>query len=147
MQQLKTNVEEYFGAAQLAEQSDITFLRFTPTLFTDGTGLVYMEICLIEYSEEITIAQVYSTLLEKPEAELAKLEEHLEEWNFNALAGSYGIYRKQGQLYHKQNVALLNDAMVGDQAEFLFAGVCAAMDEMARRLPEAIALTGGQNDG
>ncbi len=146
MTRLKEYVEEYFGEAQLAEESDITFLRFTPALFTDNTGLVYMEVCLIGYSEEITIAQVYSTLLAGPEEALAQLRPHLEEWNFRSLTGSYGIYEGQGQLYHKQNIALLNDIAVDDQADFLFAGICAAMDEMARRLPEAVALVGGQAD-
>lgn len=147
LNRLREYIEEYFGKSQLMEQADITFLRFTPTLYTDNTGMVLMEVCLIGYSEEITIAQVYTTMLARPEAALEKLRPQLEEWNFRSLTGSYGIYEKQGQLYHKQNIALPTGAMVGDQVEFLFTGICAAMEEMARRLPEAIALTDGQADG
>lgn len=146
MTRLRKYIEEYFGETELTEESDITFLRFAPALFTDNTGLVYMEVCLISYSEEITIAQVYSTLLAGPEEAMAKLRPHLDEWSFRSLTGSYGIYEKQGQLYHKQNIALPTAATADDQVEFLFTGICAAMEEMARRLPEAIALASGQAD-
>jgi len=134
-------IQEHLGETELAEQEDITFLRLTPALFTDGTGQVYMEICLLDYSQEVMVAQVYSTMLLKPGPGIAALREKLGEWNLKSLAGAYGIYEAQGQLYHKQSIALINDAAVDDQVDFLFAGICAVMDEMARRLPEAIALS------
>jgi len=138
---LRQSLEDHFGETELADQEDATFLRLTPALFTDGTGLVYMEICLLDYTEEVMVAQVYSTMRPKPGLALAALREKLGEWNLKSLAGAYGIYEAQGQLYHKQSIALINDAAVDDQVDFLFAGICAVMDEMARRLPEAIALS------
>ena len=143
---LQQYLEEHFGKTEQVEQEDMTFLRLTPALFTDGTGLVYMEICLLDYSEEIMVAQVYSTLLPNPGSGLALLRKQLGEWNLHSLVGSYGIYEQQGQLYHKHNIALINDAAADDQADFLFAGICAAMDEMARRLPEAINLTSQKSE-
>ncbi|MCC8121758.1 MAG: hypothetical protein LIO42_07240, partial [Oscillospiraceae bacterium] len=106
----------------------------------------YMEICLLDYSDEVTIAQVYTTLLMEPGPGLAAVRERLEEWNLHSYAGAYGIYEKQGQLYHKQNISVLNDLAVEDRADLLFAGICVAMDEMARRLPEALAVNGGEEN-
>lgn len=138
MTMLREWLEEYLGETTLEEGEEISFLRIVPPLFENGEGRVYMEICLIDYSEEVMIAQVYSTMLPKPGPGMDALREKLGQWNLESLAGSYGIYEKLGQLYHKQMVALINEAAADDQTETLFTGICMAMDEMARRLPEAV---------
>ena len=134
---------EHWEDAEIVERGDILTLRMMPQLYTDGTGTVLMEVCLLEYSEEVSVAQIYTTMIPEPESGLAALREKLPEWNFSSLAGAYGIYEKQGQLYHKQNVAMLNEITVDDQVDIVFTGLCTAMDEMARRLPEALAVSAG----
>ncbi len=141
---LQEYLEDYLGETELAEVEDMTFLRVAPALFEDELGQVLMEICLIDYSEDVTVAQIYTTILSEIESGTEELRECLPEWNFNSIAGSYGIYEKLGHLYHKQNIALNNDAAADDQAEFLFTGLCMAMDEMARRYPEIITITSGK---
>ena len=141
---LQAYAEEHLGETELAEQEDTVFLRLAPALFTDGTGQVLMEVCLVDYGEEITVAQIYTTVLPQLGSGAEALRACLPEWNFTSMAGSYGIYEKEGHLYHKQNIALINDAAADDQADFLFTGLCLAMDEMARRYPEAVAMTDGQ---
>ncbi len=60
--------------------------------------------------------------------------------NFNSLTGAYGIYEKEGQLYHKQNIAVVNNVAIDDKVDFIFSGICIAMDEMARRFADAVAV-------
>lgn len=140
-------LEAHIGPAEWVEQGDMTFLRLRPALFTDGSGQVLMEICLYDYGTDITVAQVYSTLLPTPGSGLDELRRHLPDWNFRSIAGSYGIYEKLGQLYHKQNIALIPQAMADDQADVLFTGICLAMDEMARRIGEAEQLSAQADAG
>ncbi|MCC8157048.1 MAG: hypothetical protein LUC21_07765 [Oscillospiraceae bacterium] len=147
MNLLREALEECFGTVEAAEQSEITFLRLMPALFEDETGQVYMEICFLDYSEEVTIAQVYTTLLMEPGPGLAAIREKLGEWNLHSFSGAYGIYEEQGQLYHKQNISFINEAAVDDQVDLLFAGICVALDEMTRRLPEAVAMNEGKDNG
>ena len=139
---LKEWLEDYFGETVLLEQNDITILRFMPALFLDGSAEVIVEVCLYQYNEELTVAQVYSTMLTDTSRGLEELRAQIPEWNFHSVTGSYGIYEKMGHLYHKHNIALINDGYVEDQAEMVFAGICLAMDEMAGRINEAAALCG-----
>ena len=139
---LQAYLEEHFGKTELVEMEDTAFLRFAPALFTDGSGQVLMEVCLVTYSDEITVAQIYSTVLTDLGEKTEDLRAALPAWNFTSIAGAYGIYEEQGHLYHKQNIALINDAAADDQADFLFTGLCLAMDEMARCYPDAVAIVG-----
>lgn len=137
---LKEWFEDSFGETVRFEHDGITFLRFAPALFTDGSAEVVVEVCLSGYGEELTVAQVYTTMLTDTSKGLEALRTQIPEWNFYSFTGSYGIYEKMGHLYHKHNIALINDSHVDDQAEMVFAGVCLAMDEMARRINDAAAL-------
>ena len=138
---------EQWKEAEVVEEGDLLILRMLPRLHDDGTGAVLMEVCLLEYSEEISVAQIYTTIIPEPKPGLTALREKLPRWNFASLAGAYGIYEEQGQLYHKQNVAVLRELGVDDQVEAVLTGIFAAMDEMARRLPEALAVSAGSDDG
>lgn len=143
---LREWVVEHWKDAEIVEQEDLLSLRLMPALYTNGAGMVLMEICLLEYSEEISVAQIYSTMIPQPEPGLAALRETLGEWNFASIAGAYGIYEKEGQLYHKHMVSVLNEVSVDDLVDFVFTGLCMAMDEMARRLPDALAISAGSDD-
>lgn len=126
---------------ELQEGGDILTLRIASPLFTDGTGKVRIEICHVEHTEEMSVAQIYSTLIFQPEPGLAALRAKLPEWNFSSLAGAYGIYERLGQLYHRHNVAVNNTRPLEEQADCVFTGLCLAMNEMARRLPEALKIS------
>lgn len=139
-------VGRHWEDTEIVERGNILALRTMPSLYADGTGAVLTEVCLLEYSEEISVAQIYTTMIPTQGPGLAGLREKLPEWNFASLAGAYGIYEKQGQLYHKQNVAVLNEITVDDQVDTVFTGLCMAMDEMARRLPEALAISAGPGE-
>ncbi len=141
---LKEWLEDSFGEVLLLERDDITFLRFVPALFEDGSAEVMVEVCLYDYGEEMTIAQIYSTMLIDVAESAETLCAHIPEWNFYSLAGAYGIYEKLGHLYHKHSIALVSRASAADQAEMVFASICLAMDEMARRINEAAAICGGE---
>ena len=54
------------GATELTEEENVLFLRLFPALLANGNGHVYMEICIIDYSDELSVAQVYSTMIPKP---------------------------------------------------------------------------------
>ncbi len=142
MSLLREWLEDSFGEVLLLERDDITFLRFVPALFEDGSAEVMVEVCLYDYGEEMTVAQIYSTMLIDVAEKAEALSERIPEWNFYSLVGAYGIYEKLGHLYHKHSVALVNEAPADDQTEMIFAGVCLAMDEMARRIYEAAEICG-----
>lgn len=133
----------HWKEAEIVERGDLLTLRMMPSLYTDGTAPVLMEICLLEYSDDISVVQIYTTIFPKPEPGLAELRAKLPEWNFTSLAGAYGIYEQQGQLYHKQNVAVITGAGADEQIDTVLPAICMAMDEMARRLPEALELSSG----
>lgn len=133
------------GETELTEEENILFLRLFPALLANGNGHVYMEICIIDYSDELSVAQVYSTMIPKPGPHSDDLNGYLADWNLHSAAGAYGLYGDQKQLYHKLNIALVNSESVESRANALFAGICLAMDEMARRLPEAFQIAFGDS--
>lgn len=140
---LRDWLESEFDHVELVEQKELRFLRFFPALYVDGSGQVIMEVCLYDHGPEgeFTVAQVYTTVFLGIEANEDALRERIPQWNFTSMAGSYGIYETQEhqkQLYHKHNVALVTDADVEDQVDFLFTGICLALDEIASRFPEAV---------
>ncbi len=141
---LREWLEEEFGKTEMIEQEDVTFLRVLPPLFVEGEERVITDICLYEYMDEITVAQIYTTIALEIESAADALRARLPEWNFVSLAGSYGIYDKLGQLYHKQNIALIHDAAVDDQVDFLFSGFCLALDEIAQHYPEILTIVRGE---
>ena len=132
--------------AEIVERSGILTLRMIPSLYTDIEALVLMEICLLEYSEDISVVQIYTTIFPEPKPGLEDLRAKLPEWNFNSLVGAYGIYEEQGQLYHKHNVAVITGDDPDEQVNDVLPAICMALDEMARRLPEAIMLSEGNTD-
>ena len=138
---LRKWIEEYICKTETVEQGGVTFLQMSPALYEDNLGHVLMEVCLLEYSDATMIGQIYSTLLPQLGAGEETLRRKVGEWNLVSLAGAYGIYEKQGHLYHKHNVALINDAAVDDQVDFLFNGLCLALDEMGRRLSDAVSIS------
>lgn len=140
---LQSLLQPQLGEGDLAEQNGTLFLRLFPALLEDGTGHVYMEICLAPYSDELTVAQIYSTLIPKSGPHTDQLAAHFADWNLHSLAGAYGLYGDDQQLYHKQNVALINGESEESHIKTLLASVSLAMDEMARRLPEAIQIAFG----
>jgi len=138
---LQSYLKEEFGQVNRVENNGVIYLQFTPSVFLNETGLVFMEICLLSYSNELDIAQIYSTMIPKSRPHMDALREKLGQWNLASLVGAYGIYEKLGQLYHKHNIALINDAAADDQADFIFYNVCLALEEMARHLEEALHIT------
>ena len=142
---LQSILEAVLGedSTELTEQDGILFLRLFPALFTDGSGRVYMEVCVLDYSDELSIGQVYSTMIPKPGPHSDDLKEHFADWNLHSAAGAYGLYGDQKQLYHKQTVALINDESVDSQSQALFACIGMCMDEMSRHLHEAIQIAFG----
>jgi len=134
-------IEEEFCQVNRVEINGVVYLQFTPSVFLNETGLVFMEICLFRHSDELDVAQIYSTIIPKPRPHMDALREKLNQWNLESLAGAYGIYEKLDQLYHKHNLALVNDGMPNDQADFIFYNVCLTLEEIARHLEEALHIT------
>lgn len=135
---LQDTLEDQLGETELTEVQGTLFLRLFPALFPDDSGHVYIEICLIPYSDELTVAQIYSTLMPKPGPHTDQLPAHFEDWNLHSAVGAYGLYGENRQLYHKHNIALHSEDVPELQAGIVLAGLQLAMDEMARRLPEAV---------
>lgn len=126
------------GNCTLTAENNMLFLRLFPALFPNNSSHVYMEICLVPYSDELTIAQIYTTLMPKAGPHTNQLPAHFADWNLHSFAGAYGLYGKDKQLYHKHNVVLFTEESAEDQVKAILSSVSLVMDELARRLPEAV---------
>ena len=158
---LKEWLAEYSTEMEVTEHDDMLFLRVMWPLFShkdesaaaEGTSedgkvvpiqspprpndKILIEVSLLEYDESFSVAQFYSTLIFGPGPGLPLLRSRLNEWNFGALVGSYGIYEEYGQLYHKHCVALWDEDETEVQVAHAFSGLILAVDEMRRHFREA----------
>jgi len=144
-QALKQGLTEEMGYQVAIETvNGREMLRFTAPMFEDNTGYVLFELCQMNYDENFELFQIFSTMIMSVGPGMDKLRAALNDWNLTALLGAYGIYEELGQLYHKYNVVIglddTPDSIVGQ----LLSALYIAMDEIERRLADAIALSSGK---
>lgn len=137
---LKEWLEEEEFEPTFVDTNGIRMLRVMVPLLEDGRGLVLMEICTLDYSDDTSLIQIYSTMTPEAGPGIDGLRKAVNGWNLNTLAGAYGIYEKLGQLFHRHIVAVPADAEPVEEAEAALRGICMCMDEMVRRFPEALSL-------
>jgi hypothetical protein len=144
LQELRNGLAQEMGyEVKLETVSGRELLRFTAPLFENDTGYVLIEICQLDYDENFELFQIYSTMIPEPGPGLAELRKAVNRWNLTAALGAYGIYDPLGQLFHKYNVIVgvedTPDMVVGQ----VLAALYITMDEMERRLADAVALSSG----
>ena len=96
---------------------------------------------MTEYNQTADLVQLFATMTPPLEGDMGPLQRAANSWNLVALAGCYGICEETSQLFYRHTVAVETDDAVETVARDAFRGLCVAMDEMARRLPEAILLS------
>jgi|GEM_PF-2060083 len=130
--------------AEIASIEGRDMLRFTAPLLGDDKGYVLIEICRFDYDDTCEIYQIFSTMIPSPGPGFEQLKAAVNGWNLVARLGAYGVFEPLGQLYHKYNVAI----NLTDSPESTFTRVMSAlyicMDEMEYRLPEALAISSGE---
>ena len=127
--------------AQLVKQGDVLMLRGLLPVLKDERGLVLVELFMTEYNQTADLVHLFTTMTPPPEGDMGPLQRAANSWNLVALAGCYGICEETSQLFYRHTVAVETDDAVETVARDAFRGLCVAMDEMARRLPEAILLS------
>ncbi len=116
-------------------------LRAVVPLLEDGRGLVIMEIFSIEYGEGTELLQFYTTMSKEDGPGMEDLRQAANQWNLSSLAGGYGLYEVQGQtpqLFHRHTLALATELPQEVQDEMAMEALYVTMDEITRRLPDAI---------
>ncbi len=79
---------------------------------TDEGHPVLTEIMVTEFTDDLDLLHVYSTLIVKSNDRIAELPRKLSEWNILCPLGAYGIYEADGerQLFHKYTLPLDRNA-------------------------------------
>lgn len=127
--------------AQLVKQGDVLMLRTLLPVLKNEKGLVLVELFMTEYNQTADLVHLFATMTPPLERDMEPLQRAANAWNLVALAGCYGICEETSQLFYRHTVAVETDDKVETVARDAFRGLCVAMDEMARRLSEAILLS------
>ena len=122
------------------EVDGVPMLRAMVPLLGGGRGLVLMEIFVIPYGEGTELLQFYTTVTKEDGPGMDDLRRAANAWNLSALAGGYGIYEPAGQLFHRHTVALATDLPQQAREETALEARYVTVDEITRRLPEAIGI-------
>lgn len=99
----------YFEEADIKVEKNnnngVDMLRLFPDDIGENNGSVLLELCFIPVEDDDvteSFFQIYSTIAKDIETSaFPKLNAMLNEMNLTALAGCYGIYTEQRQLYHR----------------------------------------------
>ena len=75
---------------------------------TDEGHPVLTEIMVTEFTDDLDLLHVYSTLIVKSNEKITELSQKLSEWNIICPLGAYGIFEQDGerQLFHKYTFPL-----------------------------------------
>ena len=79
---------------------------------TDEGHPVLTEIMVTEFTDDLDLLHLYSTLIVRCSDPIDALKEKLSEWNILCPLGAYGIYEENGacQLFHKYTYPLDKDS-------------------------------------
>ena len=138
--QIKAWLEHQDYQADLVEQEDTPMLRALLPVLEEGKGLVLVEIFMTEYNQAADLVHIFATMTPPLGQQADSIQQAANGWNLEALAGCYGVCEKTEQLYYRHTVAIDPEAEAEDAAQDAFRGLCITLDEIARRLPEAIML-------
>ena len=85
---------------------------------TDEGHPVLTEIMVTEFTDDLVLLHIYSTLIVRCRDDIAGLSQGLNEWNLLCPLGAYGLFEEDGvrQLFHKYTFPLDKDG-VGDFSE------------------------------
>ena len=140
-----TPLKEWFrlqGAqCALLESNGAPMLRAVLPLFEDGTGLVIMEIFTFDYGNGTQLLNFYTTMTTSDEGPgIDKVRQVTDRWTLTAFAGGYGVYDQLGELFHRHTLAIATDLPQSVQDKMVMEALYVTVDEITRRLPEAIEL-------
>ena len=79
---------------------------------------VLTEVMVTEFTEDLDLLHIYSTLIVRCTDNVVELPQKLSEWNILSPLGAYGIYEEEGvrQLFHKYTAPLDPDIAAEDLA-------------------------------
>lgn len=83
---------------------------------------VLTEIMVTEFTDDLDLLHIYSTLIVKSNDSISELKQKLGEWNLLCPLGAYGLYEEDGerQLFHKYTLPFSMDAeKLADEAMIL----------------------------
>lgn len=79
---------------------------------TDEGHPVLTEIMVTEFTDDLDLLHIYTTLIVKSTDNISELPGKLSEWNILCPLGAYGIYEEDGerQLFHKYTLPINRDS-------------------------------------
>ena len=114
--EIETTYVEGSGGPQIGDT-----LRILLPITEDGHP-VLTEIMVTDFTDDLDLLHVYSTLIIKCNDRIAELPQTLSEWNILCPLGAYGVYEDDGehQLFHKYTMPLdKNGGDFSDEAMML----------------------------
>ena len=110
--EIETTYVEGFHGPQIGDT-----LRILLPVTEEGHP-VLTEIMVSEFTDDLDLLHIYSTLIVKCNDQIAGLPQKLSEWNILCHLGAYGIYEEDGerQLFHKYTFPL-DKTVYGDFSE------------------------------
>ena len=109
---------------------------------TDNKDFVLTEIMIGPYDDNALLIQIYTTMLAKIGPGYEALKEMLLDWNLTCPLGSFGIYRKELQFYHKYNYLMPTDGNPSEMALEVFYILHLVQDAITQYFPDVIRLSG-----
>ncbi len=108
---IETTYVEGIHAPQIGDTLRILF----PV--TEEGHPVITEVMVSEFSGDLDMLHIYSTLITKFNEKAAELPQALSEWNLLCPLGAYGVYEEAGQLFHKYTLPFPREMAADSLAE------------------------------
>ena len=83
---------------------------------TEDGHIALTEVLVTEYTEDLDLLMLYTTLVVELNEKAAELPEKLLGWNLTCPLGAYGVYEEEKQLYHKYTMPFDRDGAAEDLA-------------------------------
>ena len=109
---------------------------------TEAGDAVLLEVMLAPFTEEALLLQLYSTMITKIGPGYEALKEIMLDWNLTCTLGSFGIYRKGRQLYHKYNYILPTDGDPEEAAREVLYLISLIRNVIALHYTDAVRISG-----
>ena len=120
-------------------------MAMVPVTGTDGQ-IALMEIAFAKFGEGMNFLQLYSTVVMECNQSLDVLLQAVNEVNFYCPIGSFGVFREQGQMYHKHCIILDDGADAESIADDTLTAFHAVLLILAYRAPLLSKLALGEID-
>lgn len=109
---------------------------------TEKGDKVLTEFMMAEYTDDVLLLQIYTTMIMEIGPGYDALKEAILEWNLMDPFGAFGIYPEERQLFHKYTYPVPADAEPDEMADEVYYITRLILNVIARRFPDAVKISG-----